>query len=265
MQPTLYTPPSPEELQAGLDAARVSAATARTYRSGLRRLQRDLAPGELVDPAALADYRAALSPGTRNVFDALWHHLRGMSGGALPDLPPMPRVRFAHPLAHDLMTISGYVALEGIPETTVGLLAHEPFAGEAHLARAVARVYEFQTQRLATGAPASTPLVPLSDGTTPMRSWRVEHLINSAHRTTDGPVDRLSCTLAEALAHNQVTGVMLRDYLTLLWRARARIQRSVRMDEAVQTILSLARGKQYAALREALVRWSDPDAPPPLW
>lgn len=226
----------------------------KTYRSGYRRILRDLTPAEIFDPITLNDYRTSMKLGTRNVFNVTWKHLREFEaarGVEIAEHPNMPRVRFAHPLMHDLLTLTGYFSLEQTSELTWGSVP--AFAHRTEVERALERVFEFQTGRSALEATADTPLVPTRHGL-PMRPWQLEFIVNSVHHESDHIVDRRAKDLAEVLVFAGVNGIFLRDCMTALWRARPNLARAANADELMESFIQLAKDRQYAILRQALVK-----------
>jgi hypothetical protein len=237
----------------------------RTYRSGYRRILRDLHGVECLDPITLNDYRVSMKLGTRNVFNVTWKHLRELeatNGVTLAEPPAMPRVRFAHPLMPDVLTLTGYLNFDQMTTLTWGAVPAP--AQRVELERALERIFEFQTGRSALEATADTPLIPTRHGL-PMREWQVRFIANSVHHESDHVVDRSAKDLAELLVFAGVNGVFLRNTLTALWRARPSLARLEHADGDVAELLRFAREKQFPLLSQALARRATDKAGAPGW
>lgn len=257
-----YTLPTLEEYDLFLSTApRVTPQARKTFRSGYRRLLRDLHPVECLDPLTLHDYRLSMKLGTRNVFNVTWVHFQALEasrGVVLPDFRRLLRVRFSHPLMHDLLTLTGHMGTEQIATSTWATVP--TFAQTDQVERALERIFEFQTGRSSLDVTGDTPLVPTRHGL-PMRSWQIEHMLNGPHHETDHPVDRGARALAEALVYAGVNGLMLREYLTLYWQARGSLARGDG-GERLAGLLAHVKGRQFGALRTDLEARADRDVEP---
>lgn len=257
--------PSVESFRAFCESKSLSEAAGKTYRSGYRRMIRDLRPCDLEDPAMMKQYRASMKQGTRNVFDTmykLFSVFMAEHGTAFPDLPSLPRVRFAHPLMHDVLTLTGYLNVPQITSLTWGTVPEH--AIEEHVERALERIYEFQTGRAGATATADTPLVPTKAGL-PMREWQVEFIVNSVHHETDHLIDRAAKRVSEALVHEEVNGIVLRDYMTAYWTARPNLVRALYPEELVREMLSMVRAKNFTNLRRLLADRASDEGRLPMW
>jgi hypothetical protein len=245
--------PPVESFQAFLDTVPTLGETARkTYRSGYRRILRDFYPEDCTNPITVNQYRISLKHGTRNVFDSTWFHLRvffAQEGIDLPAPPPMNRIRHSHPLAHDLMTLTGYLNVPQLSVLTWGTMPEN--AVNEQTARALERIYEFQTGNTAFSALPTTPIVPTRFGAA-MREWEVEFVINSLHHETDHIIDRFASKVSEALVFANVNGIALRDYMTAYWKARPGLTRSTNPEKLIRELLTMVKSRDFATFRRQL-------------
>jgi hypothetical protein len=263
MQPTSF--PSVESFRAFCENRGLSDAAGKTYRSGYRRMLRDLDFSSLSDPAVLAQYRVSMKQGTRNVFDTMYKLFVVFMAGqgvTLEEPPPMPRIRFAHPLMHDVLTLTGYLNVPQLASLTWGTVPEH--ALNDSIERALSRIYEFQTGRAAMTATSDTPLLPNHNGTS-MHEWQVEYIVNSVHHESDHTIDRSAKRFTEALVYARVNGIFLRDYSTAYWNARPNLVRAAHHEEVVKELLSMVRGGHFVNLRRLLADKASKLAGPVCW
>ena len=251
MQP--YTLPQVDDLDNRLKAvAGMTDSRRKTYRSGYRRILRDLHPEECFDGVTLNDYRLSMKLGTRNVFDVTWKHLRAFEaerGFELVTSTHLSRVRFSHPLMHDVLTLTGYLGIDQIASATWSTVP--TWAPNDQVERALERIFESQTRRPSAEAHAGTPMIPTRHGH-PMQPWQIEHLLNGPHHESDHPVDRGARRLSEALVHAGVNGLVLREYLTLYRHARPSLARGDSA-EKLDMLLDWVHRKAFTNLRTWLI------------
>jgi hypothetical protein len=248
----------------------MSAASLKTYRSGLRRIERDFGPLDYYDPVVIDQYRLSMKPGTRSVFDYVWTYWReaelalGGIGWVRAEIPPMSRVRFAHPLCSDLTTLSGLYRLDDLAE-----MRWQDVKGK-HKADKVEdsflRIYEFQRRHAASDIRPADFIIPAGSRNEPMKPWRMEYIINSEGTATASPTERFAAKLANRLSLAGFSGLSLRQYMTALWMARASLNRSSIQHEAFDALRTALDNKQYTTLLRLMEeRWPKTRPTLPLW
>jgi len=249
----------------------LSEASAKTYRSGLRRIERDFGPLDYYDPVVIDQYRLSMKHGTRSIFDYVWAYwreaelARGGTGWVRVEIPPMSRVRFPHPLCPDLTTLSGTYRLDDLAKLRCRDVRGK--VKEAVVESALMRVYEFQRQRAFKTADLDDFLIPSGQRNEGMKPWRMEYIINSESTATDSATERFAGKLASHLTVAGVSGFVLRQYMMALWNARPSLNRSSMQHELFESLRTALVNRQYTTLMRLMgERWSKSSLPPaPLW
>lgn len=259
--------PTVEEFNTYLLSKTLLPASVKGYRSGYRRIRRDLNEETLLDDVTVQDYRRSMKVGTRNVFDSTWKQLQaGWPGLTKDELPDADRVRFTHPLMHDLTFLSGTFRLDKLGDLRWGDLRLTPMWGK-DLQAAALRVFQFQYGEESSLGNEHFPVIPALRGSDkPMAAWRVEHIINSAQHATDSLVDQFSERFTGLLVASGFTGFKLREYTTLLWQARFSILRAVDTKGVIREIENALVQRQYVTAYGLLnARVGTMPTVPPLW
>jgi hypothetical protein len=235
----------------------LSVTTRRVYVTVFGKLCRQLVGSDLHNLVVLQDYRGSMNQGSRNMFDATWHHLVPAAaelGVILPEIPQVPRMRLTHPLQPDLTLLSGVYGNHGLAQLTwsTGRKA------EALVREACSRVYSFQTGRSPHGVDDAVHVCVNGPDHQPMQEWRIEYIINSERYRTAGHVERASEQFFSELATARVNGMFLRDVATDLWRARNRLERRKDAQELLASWLEIIRRRQFLGFRAQLQKHADP-------
>lgn len=257
------------------ESKRLTEGTEKTYRSAFRRVIRSFSLSALRDPTALQAYRSNLPLGSRNTFDAAWPIIARFMvnyGISVPlELPAKPRIRFAHPLASDLMTIGGVLNYSVVPEMTWSRLFRSASAHDVPLLQACRRICEFQTG-LDYGLPPKpeyldTPIVPASAKLDPMPEWRIRWIIDSESDVTAGPVEQHSALFFQKLVALGINGFRLREFARLYCLTRNNIKRHFHAEKTMTDLFSYIHPLKLSDLRARLVTHGDENATGllPLW
>jgi hypothetical protein len=188
-------------------------------------------------------------------------------GVELIDPPSLPRVRICHPLMDDVTRLSGVFNIDKMPTLTTAVVLRPTFGpADPTLLACVTRVHEFQTGRVSS-LTGSEPLLVNGPEGTPMQTWRIEQIINSAQTVSDGPLERISPEIVSALSRAKVPGRFLRELMSALWYSRNHYKRGLKAKKELTEVLDSIRSNHFAGLVAHIQRHrtSLDTLPPFLW